>query len=228
MTDCLKENCDSCEHKYNQNSTHLKSVCSSVATPAGSAHSGCSDFPAKDEMEKLELLPNLGELRYRITPTQLERLWTILQANAAVFAKSKADVGKCRLIEHRIDLESDAVPHHEGARLMAPWKAEKAKKEVRQLLSLDFIESSYSPWDCGIVMAKKKGNQLRFCFDFRFLNGKTIRDAYPLPRIDENLARLGFAIYFTTLDLGSAFWQVPLREEDRPKTAFAGEFRLYQ
>ncbi len=104
---------------------------------------------------------------------------------------------------------------------MAPWKAEKANEEVRHLLSLDLTEPSYSLWACGIVMAKKKGNQLRFCCDFRFLNAKTIRDAYPLPRIDESLARLGCAIYFTTLDLGSAFWQVPLREEDRPKTGFA-------
>ncbi len=77
-------------------------------------------------------------------------------------------------------------------------------------------------------MAKKEGNQLRFCCDFLFLNAKTIRDAYPLPRIDESLARLGCAFYFTTLDLGSAFWQVPLREQDRPKTAFACELGLYQ
>ncbi len=77
-------------------------------------------------------------------------------------------------------------------------------------------------------MAKKKGNQLRFCCDFRFLNAKTVRDAYPLPRIDKSITRLGIACYFTTLDLGSAFWQVPLREEDRRKTAFACELGLFQ
>ncbi len=178
-------------------------------------------------MEKVELLPNLEEFKDRITPAQLDRLRAVLEAIAAVFAKNKADVGRCRLIEHRIDLEPDAVPHHEGARRMAPFKAEKANEEVRHLLSLDLIEPSYSPWACGIVMAKKKGKQLRFCCDFRFLNAKTIQYAYPLPRIDESLARLGCAIYFTTLDLGSAFWQVPLREEDRPKTAFACELGLY-
>ena len=129
-------------------------------------------------------------------------------------------------MEHRIDLEPGAVPHHESARRMASWKAEKANEEVRHLLSLDLNEPSFSPSACGIVMAKKKCNQLRFCCDFQFLNAKTIRDAYPLPRIDESLARLGCAIYFTLLDLGSAFWQVPLREEDRP--AFACEPGLYQ
>ncbi len=77
---------------------------------------------------------------------------------------------------------------------MALWKAEKANEEVRHLLSLDLIEPSYSPWVCGIVMAKKKGNQVRFCCDFRFFNAKTIRYAYLLPRIDKSLARLGCAI----------------------------------
>ena len=77
-------------------------------------------------------------------------------------------------------------------------------------------------------MAQMKGNQLRFCSNFRLLNAKTIRDAYPLPRTDESLARLGCAICFKTLDLGPAFWQVPLREEDRRKTAFASKLGLYE
>ncbi len=177
-------------------------------------------------MDKVDLLPNLEDLTDRITPEQLERLKAVLESNAAVFVKNKADIARCKLVEHRIDLEEGAVPHHEGARRMAPMKAEKANEEARHLLSLDLIEPSYSPWACGVVMAKKKGNQLRFCRDFRFLNAKTIRDAYLLPRIDESIARLRCAIYFTTLDLDSAFWQVPLREEDRPKTAFACELGL--
>ena len=82
------------------------------------------------------------------------------------------------------------------------------------------IEPSKSPWACGVVMAKKKGGQLRFCCDFRYVNAVTIKDAYPIPRIDESLSKLGDAKFFTTLDLGSAFWQVPLRKQDREKTGF--------
>ena len=77
-------------------------------------------------------------------------------------------------------------------------------------------------------MAKKKGGQLRFCCDFRYLNAVTIKDAYPIPRIDESLSKLGDAKFFTTLDLGSAFWQVPLRRQDREKTGFACELGLFQ
>ena len=96
------------------------------------------------------------------------------------------------------------------------------------LLEYDMIEPSKLPWACGVVMAKKKGGQLRFCCDFRYLNAVTIKDAYPIPRIDESLSKLGDAKFFTTLDLGSAFWQVPLRKKDREKTGFACELGLYK
>ena len=77
---------------------------------------------------------------------------------------------------------------------------------------------------------EKERGQLTFCCVFRYLNEATIKDAYPIhiPRIDESLSKLGDAKFFTTLDLGSAFWQVPLRKKDRKKTAFAFELGLYQ
>ena len=58
------------------------------------------------------------------------------------------------------------------------------------------IEPSKSPWACGVVMAKKKGDQLRFCCDFQYLNSFTVKDAYPIPRIDESLSKLGDANFF--------------------------------
>ena len=78
------------------------------------------------------------------------------------------------------------------------------------------------------INGKKERGQLRFCCDFRGLNAVTIKDAYPIPRIDESLSKLGAAKFFTTLDLGSAFWQVHLRKKDREKTGFACELGLYQ
>ena len=77
---------------------------------------------------------------------------------------------------------------------------------------------------------EKERGQLRFCCDFLYLNAVTLKDAYPIPRIDESLSKLGDAKskFFTTLVLGSAFWQVPLRKKDREKTGFACELGLYQ
>ena len=72
------------------------------------------------------------------------------------------------------------------------------------LLQHELIEPSKSPYTCGVVMAKKNGEQLRFCCGFRNLNVVTIKDAYPIPRIDETLSKLGDVKFFITLDLGFA------------------------
>ncbi len=78
-------------------------------------------------------------------------------------------------------------------------------------------------------MAKKKDpTVLRLCIDFRELNNQTILDSFPLPRIDDTVTRLGAAIYFTTIDVWNAFWQVGLLEADRRKTAFATREGLFQ
>ena len=152
----------------------------------------------------------------------------MLDRNADVFSKHKADIGCCNFVEHEIEIEEGSVPHREGARRMTPNKSEACRKEIEMLMEYDMIEPSKSPWACGVVMAKTKGGQLRFCCDFRYLNAVTIKDAYPIPRIDESLSKLGDAKFFTTLDLGSAFWQVPLRKQDREKTGFACELELFQ
>ena len=89
--------------------------------------------------------------------------------------------------KHPVEVEPGAVPHHEGARRMSPEKAERANQEVSNLLALGMIEPSLSPWASGIVMVKKKNGELRFCCDFRPLNEVTVKDVYPLPRIDESL-----------------------------------------
>ena len=152
----------------------------------------------------------------------------MLSRNADVFSKHKADIGCCNFVEHEIEIEEGSVPHREGARRMTPHKSEACRKEIEMLMEYDIIEPSKSPWACGVVMAKKKGGQLRFCCDFRYLNAVTIKHAYPIPRIDESLSKLGDAKFFTTLDLGAAFWQVPLRKQDREKTGFACELGLFQ
>ena len=94
------------------------------------------------------------------------------------------------------------------------------------------IEPSKFPWAWEVVMTKKKGGQLRFCCDFALPEcGKDKgfpASTPPIPRIDESLSMLGDAKFFTTLDLGFAFWQGPLRKKDRDKLGFAYELGLYQ
>ena len=204
----------------------------SIKSETDDGLSSCSNFPERPTETELAanrpILPEIEHLKVKISDKELESLRAVLSRNADVFSKHKADIGCCNFVEHEIEIEEGSVPHREGARRMTPHKSEACRKEIEMLMEYDMIEPSKSPWACGVVMAKKKGGQLRFCCDFRYLNAVTIKDAYPIPRIDESLSKLGDVKFFTTLDLGSAFWQVPLRKQDREKTGFACELGLFQ
>nr|XP_054773330.1 uncharacterized protein LOC129281415 [Lytechinus pictus] len=90
----------------------------------------------------------------------------------------------------------------------------------RQHVENKVIRESSSPWASPIVLVKKRDGSIRLCVDYRKLNAKTRRDAFPLPRIDESLDALGGAKYFSTLDLASGYWQLKMEDQDGEKTAF--------
>ena len=100
--------------------------------------------------------------------------------------------------------------------------------EIDKMLRQGIIKPSDSPWTAPVVVVKKKGGKLRFCVDYRQLNKVTTKDQFPLPRIDDLLDTLGKAKYFSTLDLASGYWQVEIKPEDRPKTAFITTEGLYE
>ncbi len=96
------------------------------------------------------------------------------------------------------------------------------------MLEQGIIEYSTSPWAAPVVLVLKKDETLRLCIDFRRLNDITLKDSFPLPRIDDTLDKLSGAKYFTTLDMESGYWQIELDEESKEKTAFIVENNLYQ
>ena len=152
-----------------------------------------------------QVLPEIEHLRCKVTDEQLETIKDVLERNEDVFSKHKADIGCCNFVEPERELKESAVPHREGATRMTPRRLDACGKEIETLLEYDMIEPSKSPPACVVVMVKKKGDELRFCYDFRYLNSVTVKDAYSMPRSDESLSKLGDAKIFTTLDFGSAF-----------------------
>ena len=97
-----------------------------------------------------------------------------------------------------------------------------------EMLDADVISPSSSPWASPIVLVEKKDGSTRFCVDYRRLNRLTRKDAFPLPRIEQALDALHGARIFSTLDLQSGFWQVPLTERAKEKSAFTTPFGLFQ
>lgn len=102
------------------------------------------------------------------------------------------------------------------------------KDHIKQLLDSKVIRESSSPYASPIVLVQKKSGELRMCVDYRQLNAKTRKDAYPLPRIEESLDALAGAQWFSTLDLASGYNQVPVAERDKAKTAFCTPFGLFE
>ena len=101
-------------------------------------------------------------------------------------------------------------------------------RELQETEQYGIIEPSTSEWSSPIVLVKKKDGTMRMCIDYRRLNAVTQVEAYPMPRIDDIIDRLGKARYITTLDLTKGYWQMPVAVRDRPKTAFVTPRGLFQ
>ena len=103
------------------------------------------------------------------------------------------------------------------------------KKQLQELLDKGYIRpSTVSPWGCPALFVKKKDESLSLCVDYRLLNAVTIKNKYPLPRIDILFDQLFGAKVFSKIDLRSGYYQIKIRDEDIPKTAFSTRYGLYE
>lgn len=124
----------------------------------------------------------------------------------------------------------EAIPTKENPRRCVPAKEEIIAKHIETMLQNEIIEKATSPWAAPVVLAKKKDGSWRFCVDYRRLNSVTKKDSYPLPRIDDVVDALGSgtARVFSTLDVASGYWHIPIADEDKEKTAFTTNSGTYQ
>lgn len=140
----------------------------------------------------------------------------------------KNELGLANNVEHDIELLDDAKPHAERLRRRPLSQVQETKRQVQELLAKKIIRPSKSPWASAYVLARKKNNEWRLCVDFRKLNKMTKKNVYPLPNIDETLDSLAGNKYYSQLDFASGYWQIPMSENAKEKTAFKTEDGLFE
>jgi hypothetical protein len=133
-----------------------------------------------------------------------------------------------RDVEFVIELKPGTAPISRRSYRMPPNELAELKIQLQDLLSKGFIRPSSSPWGCPVIFVKKKDQTLRMCVDYRPLNEVTIKNKYPLPRIDILFDQLTGARVFSKIDLRSGYHQIRIRPEDIQKTAFTTWYGLFE
>ena len=137
-----------------------------------------------------------------------------------VFAQNPQKPKQTSMMKHKI-ITGDTLPVKiRMRRVPVAWENE-VDKQINEMLKNDIIRPSCSPWNSPYLLVKKNDNSMRFVCDFRGLNDVTKKDNYPLPHIRDVTDKMEGSRYWTTLDAASAYWSMPLEEEDKEKTAFA-------
>ncbi len=133
-----------------------------------------------------------------------------------------------RQVNHAIELEPGHAPPHRGIYRQSADELAELRRQLDALLEQGFIQPSVSPFGAPILFVRKKDSSLRLCVDYRMLNKITIKNRYPLPRIDDLLDRLHGATCFTKLDLTSGYHQIRIAPQDVHKTAFRTRYGHYE
>ena len=150
--------------------------------------------------------------------------------NHDIFSLEKHDMGHTNATKHKIVLKDlDTPPFKERFHRIPPPQLDEVREHLKLMLDAGVIHPSNSPWCNAVVLVRKKDESLHFCIDFRKLNSLTVKDSHLLPHICKTLESLTGAAHYSTFDMNSGFWQVPMDEESKQYTAFTlGSMGLYE
>lgn len=168
-----------------------------------------------------------AESTMELEETERRKLAELLSAYSDVFSTGPTDLGRTNLVQHDIQTRP-GPPVKQPPRRMASGKQQSADEQIQQNLNTGLASPSNSSWASPIVMVQKKDQTYRLCVDYRVLNERTIKDAYPLPRIQDTLDTLSTVKWFSTLDLASGYWQVELTPGARQAAAFCSRKGLFE
>ena len=168
---------------------------------------------------------NLTQVKQRYRP-KLEAL--LNKYHDELCGTPSRPIGRYNKSEVPVPTRADAKPVFLQPRPMAPVQEKFVKEELEKYLDLGFISPSTSSWASPVVVVKKKGGNFRMCIDYRRLNEVLTKDVYPMPRTEDTLHAMHGANFFSVMDLKSGYHQLPVKPEDRKKTAFSTKFGLFE
>ncbi|GJY76912.1 putative reverse transcriptase domain-containing protein [Tanacetum coccineum] len=152
----------------------------------------------------------------------------IVQNFPEVFPEDLPGLPPTRQVEFQIDLVPGAAPVARAPYRLAPSELKELSEQLKELSDKGFIRPSSSPWGAPVLFVKKKDGSFRMCIDYRELNKLTVKNRYPLPRIDDLFDQLQGSSVYSKIDLRSGYHQLRVREEDIPKTAFRTRYGHYE
>ena len=163
----------------------------------------------------------------KLSSEEVVQLRDVLSEFADVFALDDSELGCVDTVKHSIDTCGHPPIKQQPYRSLAIY-CERVSEMIDKMREQGVVQPSSSPWASPIVLVPKKDGSQRFCVDYRRLNAITRKDMYPLPQIEDILTALGEAQYFSSLDLASGYWQVPLDDDAREKSAFTTHRGLFE
>jgi len=186
----------------------VEEVCAALA-PSGSSISSVLTAPSVDplERERVEMKSAFKD----VFPDELPH-----------------GLPPSREVDHKIELTPGSKPPSRPTFRLSAFELTELKKQLEELIKAGFIRPSLSPYGAPILFVKKKDGTMRMCVDYRALNNITVKNSYPLPRVDELFDRLQGAKFFSKIDLRSGYHQIRIAEEDVSKTAFRTRYGHYE
>ncbi|GKD98521.1 putative reverse transcriptase domain-containing protein [Tanacetum coccineum] len=145
-----------------------------------------------------------------------------------VFPEDLLGIPPTRQVEFQINLVPGATPVAQAPYRLAPSEMKELAEQLQELTDKGFIRPSSSPWGAPVLFAKKKDGSFRMCIDYKELNKLTVKNLYPLLRIDDLFDQLQGSSIYSNIDLRSGYHQLRVREEDIPKTAFRTRYSHYE
>ncbi|GJY29756.1 hypothetical protein Tco_0405523 [Tanacetum coccineum] len=167
-----------------------------------------------------EAIGKITRNRERKAREKMEHQLGLIQKELEIFPEDLPGIPPARQVKFRIDLTPGTAPIAWAPYQLAPFEMKELSNQLKEISYKGFIRPNSSPWGAPALFVEKKDGSFRMCIDYRDLSKPTVKNRYPLPRIDDLFDQLQGSSVYSKIDLRSGYHQLRVREEDIPKTTF--------